>query len=86
MRIIIYTKENCPYCVKAKTLLKIKGLEFNEVYLGVDMQREDFIAMFPEQKTVPLIIIDGVKIGGYDKLTEWFDNGGGKQYLAERSA
>lgn len=82
---IVYTKDNCPYCVKAKTLLTIKNIPFSEVKLGVDMQREDFIAMFPEQKTVPLIIMNGVKIGGFDKLTEWFDNGG-SQFLAENPA
>lgn len=85
MTAIVYTKDQCPYCVKAKTLLTIKQIPFTEVKLGVDMQREDFVATFPEQKTVPLIIIDGVKIGGFDKLTEWFDNGGA-QLLQERSA
>lgn len=84
MSVIVYTKDQCPYCVKAKTLLTIKQMSFTEVKLGVDMQRDDFVAMFPEQKTVPLIVIDGVKIGGFDKLTEWFDNGG-SQLLQERS-
>ena len=83
MRAIIYTKENCPYCVKAKTLFNIKRIDYTEVHIGSDITREDFISLFPEQKTVPLIIIDGVKIGGYDKLTEWFDNGGNN---AERAA
>lgn len=74
MSAIVYTKDNCPYCVKAKALLTIKQVPFTEVKLGVDMQREDFIALFPEQKTVPLIIMDGVKYGGFDRLTEHFDS------------
>ena len=78
--IIVYSKTNCPYCVKAKQLLTFKGKQFTEVVIGTDMLREDFMAMFPEQKTVPLIIIDGVKIGGYDNLVERFDND--PQFLA----
>lgn len=72
--IIVYSKTNCPYCVKAKQLLTIKGKEFTEVVIGVDMLREDFMATFPDVRTVPFIVIDGVKIGGYDNLVEWFDN------------
>lgn len=73
-KIIVYSKTNCPYCVKAKQLLTIKGKEFTEVVIGVDMLREDFMATFPDVRTVPFIVIDGVKIGGYDNLVEWFDN------------
>lgn len=72
--IIVYSKTNCPYCVKAKQLLTIKGKEFTEVVIGVDMLREDFMATFPDVRSVPFIVIDGVKIGGYDNLVEWFDN------------
>lgn len=68
MIVLIYTKESCPACTKAKAYLKMKNIDFNESVLGKDILREDFIELFPEQKTVPLIIIDGVKIGGYDDL------------------
>ncbi len=78
--ILVYSKPNCPYCVKAKQLLTIKGKQFTEVVIGTDMLREDFMALFPDVRTVPLIIIDGVKIGGYDNLVERFDND--PQFLA----
>ena len=84
MSVIVYTKDNCPYCVKAKTLLTIKGIDYNEMLIGSDMTREEFMSIFPEQKTVPLIIINGVKIGGFDKLTEWFD--AGNNIISEGSA
>jgi glutaredoxin len=71
---LIYSKEHCPFCVQAKALLIQKNIEFMEVNIGSDMLREDFISMFPEQKTVPLIFIGGQKIGGYKELVEHFNN------------
>lgn len=83
--IIVYSKDNCPACTQAKNLLLYKGKTFTEVKLGVDMTREDFVSLFPDVKTVPLIIVDGVQIGGYDKLQEWV-NDSGRTFLAEGMA
>ena len=74
MRVIIYTKDNCPFCVRAKQLLSIKKTDYTEVNIGKDITREDFISLFPEVKTVPLIIIDEVKVVGYEQLREYFDS------------
>ena len=78
--IIVYTKPNCGYCVKAKQLLTMKGNQYTEVVIGTDIMTENFMEMFPEVRSVPFIVIDGVKIGGYDKLVEQFDNN--PQFLA----
>ena len=72
---LIYSKPDCPYCVRAKTLLNAKGIMFTESIIGRDVLREDFAEMFPDQKTVPLIFIDGNRIGGYTDLVEHFNNG-----------
>lgn len=74
MRALVYSKENCPFCVKAKTLLTIKKIDFTEIEIGKDMTREDFVSLFPDQKTVPLIFIDEQRVGGFDELTRYFDN------------
>lgn len=74
MKALIYTKTNCAYCVKAKTLFGIRGIEYTESVIGEDILREDFMSLFPEQKTVPLIIIDNEKVGGYDDLVKWLDS------------
>lgn len=74
MNVLIYSKKECPSCIKAKTLLNIKGIPFTESVIGEDILREDFFDMFPEVRTVPYIIIDGVKVGGYEQLREYFDN------------
>jgi glutaredoxin 3 len=80
--IIVYTKDNCPFCTKAKLLLQSKGETFSEVKLGIDITREEFMEVFPNVKTVPFIIINGNHVGGYDKLEEWtIENG--KQFLAD---
>lgn len=69
--IIVYTKDNCSYCTMAKQYLGSKNLPYIEMKLGVDLTREEFVGIFPEVKTMPFIIIDGEKVGGYDKLQEW---------------
>lgn len=74
MNVLIYTKQDCPSCIKAKSLLNIKGIDFKESVIGVDILREDFTATFPEVRTAPFIIIDGVKVGGYEHLREYLDN------------
>lgn len=74
MKIVIYTKDSCSYCVKAKTLISIKNLEYTEYKLGVDITRDDFISSFPEQKTLPLIFVDDEKIGGFDEFRIYLAN------------
>ena len=69
--VVVYTKDNCSYCILAKQYLQIKGIHYEEVKLGTDITREEFMGIFPEVKTMPFIIIDGEKVGGYDKLQEW---------------
>lgn len=68
--IIVYTKDNCPYCVKAKALLKGYGLECIETVIGKDISREEFLDAFPTARTVPQIILEGEHIGGYEDLAK----------------
>ena len=74
MNVLIYTKKDCPSCIKAKSLLNIKGIDYKESVIGEDILREDFVATFPEVRTAPFVIADGVKIGGYEQLREYIDN------------
>lgn len=68
---VIFSKDNCPYCVKAMNLLKIKNQEISEIKIGRDITREEFINSYPDQKTVPLIFYNDQKIGGYEQLEKW---------------
>lgn len=64
----IFTKSNCPFCVKAKTLLKSRGLEFTEVEVTDPVQLPK-----PEFRTVPQILnSDGDFIGGFQELEKYF--------------
>jgi glutaredoxin 3 len=67
----VYSKDNCPYCVKAKNLLNARGIEFTEIKIGVDITRDEFLEAFPNARTVPQIILEGEHIGGYTKLVEY---------------
>ena len=68
---IIYSKNNCLNCQKAKNKL----LKFNPkiLILGKDISREDFVKKFPGAKQVPQIIINQSHIGGYQELKKWLD-------------
>jgi len=68
MHVKIYSKENCAFCTKAKTLLKNRNIDFEEVVIGRDITREEFLEFLPTAKTVPQIFIDNVLIGGYNEL------------------
>ena len=69
-RVIIYSKDNCPYCVKAKMLLQKKGFDFEEIKITSDKLKEEMIAKSGGRMTVPQIFIDGKHIGGCDDLYE----------------
>lgn len=66
--IIVYTTNYCPYCVRAKDLLKRKGQPFTEINVEDDAAREAMIAKAGGRRTVPQIFINGTHVGGYDDM------------------
>ena len=69
MKIIIYTGPTCSFCVRAKDLLKKKGLKFEELFLGDNPDlMEEMIARSGGKRTVPQIFIGDTHIGGFDEL------------------
>ena len=67
----IYTTPMCPYCVRAKSLLKKKGAEFEEVDVFMDAgAREEMEAKTGGARTVPQIFIGDTHVGGCDDLYE----------------
>jgi glutaredoxin len=79
---VIYTKDNCSFCVKAKSLMESKGEIYQEVKLGRDITREEFMTLYPEVKTVPFIIRNGENVYGYERLAESI-SGNGSKFLTE---
>ena len=70
----VYSKANCPFCVQAKNLLTLKGIEYEEIRIDLDTTAREFV-LSEGHRTVPQIYKDGKVFveGGYQglsKLTE----------------
>jgi len=75
---IIYTKDNCNWCVKAKQLMNDVGVKYQELKLGIDYTREELKALLPENLplTAPQVFIYNKRIGGYEDLEEYLESTG----------
>jgi len=75
--IVVYTKENCVYCVKAKSLLNNLGLAFEEKKFESFKSTEELIEDIGcKVRTMPQIKIENTLIGGYNQLVEYFNERG----------
>lgn len=66
----MFSKVGCPYCIKAKSMLKERGWEFEEILLGEDISTRSIKAATGATST-PQVFIDGKLIGGSDALEEY---------------
>ena len=65
----MYTTQVCPYCVRAKDLLKRKGVSITEYRVDTDdAKREEMLERSGGRRTVPQIFINGQHVGGSDDL------------------
>ncbi|MGH7866002.1 MAG: glutaredoxin 3, partial [Candidatus Binataceae bacterium] len=68
-KVQVYTTLYCPFCVRAKMLLKSKGVEFEEIDVSDDSElRAKLVEMSGGRRTVPEIFINGEIVGGYEEL------------------
>lgn len=68
-RVKIYTTPICPYCVRAKSLLKKKGAEIDEIDVFMDADaRSEMEAKSGGRYTVPQIFVGETHVGGCDDL------------------
>ena len=72
MKAIVWSKDQCPYCVQAKTLLSQKGIEFEERKIGDGWTKEQLLEAAPTARTVPQIFLDGELVGGFTELRAKF--------------
>lgn len=68
MKAIIWSKYNCTFCEQAKTLLKTKGIPYEERKIGDGYTKEDLLESIPTARSVPQIFLDDELIGGYTEL------------------
>jgi glutaredoxin 3 len=78
MKIEIYTKDKCTYCIQAKKLIESKGWSYTENYID-DSTRDLLIEELTTRigqipRTVPQIFIDDKSIGGYTELVKWIED------------
>ena len=71
---IVWSNVCCHFCEMAKTLLKQKGIEYEERNIAKDWKTEQLLEAVPNAKTVPQIFLDDKYIGSYDNLVEYFKN------------
>jgi len=84
-KVRIYTTPICPYCVRAKSLLKKKGADFEEIDVFMDEDaRAEMESMAQGRRTVPQIFIGDTHVGGCDDLYE-LDRAGALDPLLQRA-
>ncbi|MDB5686056.1 MAG: glutaredoxin [Rhizorhabdus sp.] len=68
-KVEVYSKMGCPYCVRAKALLKSKGVDFVEYDITMGgPKRAEMLSRSNGGSTVPQIFIDDAHVGGSDDL------------------
>jgi glutaredoxin 3 len=78
----MYTTRWCGYCVRAKTLLDARGIDYEEISLDDDAEFRRHLLELTGGWTVPQILIDGRPIGGYTELWQ-LDRTGALETLVE---
>jgi len=68
-KISMYSTGTCPYCQRAESLLKSKGVtEIEKIRVDLEPARRDEMMQKTGRRTVPQIYIDEVHVGGFDDL------------------
>ena len=73
----MYTTAVCPYCIRAKQLLKAKGVEqIEEIRIDLDPVQRDHMMQITGRRTVPQIYVGETHVGGCDDLMALDAKGG----------
>jgi len=74
--ILIYGKLMCPFCDKAKAFCEQRGFDYEYKVLDTDYTKEELLETFPGARTVPQIVINGEKVGGYEGFMKYIEETG----------
>lgn len=69
--LVIYTRDDCPYCAKLEIILDSFAVEYTLYKLGVDFDGEAFYNEFGEGSTFPRVVMDGSVLGGCTETLEF---------------
>lgn len=67
-KVIVWSKYHCAYCDRAKALLELHNIDYEERRIGDGYTREDLLEAVPNARTVPQIFINDELIGGFTEL------------------
>ncbi len=81
--ITIYSSNYCPFCSRAKKLLKHKGLKYNEIVVDGDQKNYQKMQQLSNRTSVPQIFIGKHHVGGCDELYTFERNGELDKLLAK---
>jgi glutaredoxin len=77
MKAIVWSKDQCPYCVQAKSLLESRGIEYEERNVSKDWTKEQLLEAVPTARTLPQIIINNNLVGGFTELRRYVEETSG---------
>ena len=80
--VTVYTTEPCPFCSRAKGLLKSRGVEFSEVNLSKDPAGRLELAQRTGMMSFPQVVIGERLVGGFTELQAADRDGTLQQLLA----
>jgi glutaredoxin 3 len=83
----MYTTQVCPFCTRAKALLKQRGVEqIEEIRVDLDPAQREHMMSITGRRTVPQIYIGDTHVGGFDDLAALDQRGGLLPLLAAGAA
>jgi glutaredoxin 3 len=75
--VTMYTTQVCPFCVRAKALLRQRGVaEIEEIRIDIDAEARQRMVQVTGRRTVPQIFIGDTHVGGCDDLIALDQRGG----------
>lgn len=68
MKAIVWSKDQCTFCEQAKSLLEMKGIEYEVRNISHDWTCEQLLEAVPTARTVPQIFLNEEYVGGFNEL------------------
>jgi glutaredoxin 3 len=84
-KVVIYTKDACPYCVRAKNLFTSLRVPFEEINLEHEPEQRAALSRRYNWRTVPMILVGDRFLGGCDDTMELHRSGELARILSESS-
>ena len=74
-KVVMYSKDPCPYCVRAKNFFEDQGIKYEEIDLTDKPEEIERIKNETGWRTVPIIMVNGQLIGGYNDMKALHEEG-----------